>query len=197
MTLTLNTRIPSLAELVVCIYLSGHRLHNFLKNPLFSLFPIEKPQLQNLTLRKIRQGQPRVIIWTDYDGLKSLMLHTKPIYGRCDHLGHATQMPRRNFCSPYPWWHHIEFGFDWLRGFGEDLWNCGRTDGRQSMGILWAHLWAFGLGDLIKKTPFDYMTGYFCRSVYIDENVNYDVDVSETQYSAYAWIRLSLISLAH
>ena len=38
-------------SLVVCIYqLSGHRLQQFLKNPLFSLFPIEKPKFPNLTL---------------------------------------------------------------------------------------------------------------------------------------------------
>ena len=37
---------------VVCIYqLSGHRLQKFLKNPRFSLFPIEKPKLPNLTLQ--------------------------------------------------------------------------------------------------------------------------------------------------
>ena len=28
--------------------------------------------------RKIGQGQPRVIIWTNYDGPKAPMLHTKP-----------------------------------------------------------------------------------------------------------------------
>ena len=63
MTLTFNTHLSSITQLVVCIYqLSGHRLLYFLKNPLFSLFPIEKPKLQNLTLRKIGQGQPRIII---------------------------------------------------------------------------------------------------------------------------------------
>ena len=41
--------------LVVCIYqLSGHRLQYFLKNPLFSLFPIEKPTFPNLTLPQNR-----------------------------------------------------------------------------------------------------------------------------------------------
>ena len=70
--------IPSLAQLVVCIYQhSGHRLQWFLKNPLFSIFPIEKPMLPNLTLPLNSQGQPRVIIWTNYDGLESQMLRTK------------------------------------------------------------------------------------------------------------------------
>ena len=40
MTLTLNTHISSLTQLV-----SGHRLQQFLKNPV-SLFPIEKPELK-------------------------------------------------------------------------------------------------------------------------------------------------------
>ena len=51
MTLTFNTHISSYIQLDVCsYYLSGHWLQLFLKNPLFSLFPIEKPKLPNLTL---------------------------------------------------------------------------------------------------------------------------------------------------
>ena len=39
MTLTLKTNTTSLAQYVVCIYqLSSHRLQNFLKNLMFSLF---------------------------------------------------------------------------------------------------------------------------------------------------------------
>ena len=45
MTLTFNTHICSFFQLV-----SGHRLQMFLKNQQFSLFPIEKPKLPNLTL---------------------------------------------------------------------------------------------------------------------------------------------------
>ena len=45
MTLTFNTQIPSYIQLDVCsYYLSCHWLQYFLKNPLFSLFPIEKPK---------------------------------------------------------------------------------------------------------------------------------------------------------
>ena len=48
--LTLNTNLISFTEFVVCIYqFSGHLLQRFLKYPLFSPFPIEKPKLQNLT----------------------------------------------------------------------------------------------------------------------------------------------------
>ena len=72
MTLTFNTNISSLNQLF-----SGHRLQKFLKIPLFSLSPIEKPKLQNLTCHKISQGQPRVINCTYYDGQESPMLHTK------------------------------------------------------------------------------------------------------------------------
>ena len=49
----------------------------FLKNPLFSLFPIEKPKFPNLTLPKIGQGHSRVIIYINYDGQESPKLHTK------------------------------------------------------------------------------------------------------------------------
>ena len=49
MTLTFNTHIFSLTQLV-----SGHILSKFLRNPLFSIFPTEKPKLQNLTLPKSR-----------------------------------------------------------------------------------------------------------------------------------------------
>ena len=52
-------------------------LQYFLKNPLFSLFPIEKPKFLNLTCCKIRQGHSRVIIYIHYDGQESPMLHTK------------------------------------------------------------------------------------------------------------------------
>ena len=37
------------------------------------------------------------------------------------HLGHVTQMPLTNFCSPHPRRLHIIFGFDWPSGFVGDL----------------------------------------------------------------------------
>ena len=39
------------------------------------------------------------------------------IYGHNGHLGHVTQMPRTNFCSPYPRRLHLKFGFDRPSGF--------------------------------------------------------------------------------
>ena len=53
----------------------------------------------------------------------------------------------------------MKFEFNWPSGFrGEDVWKCwrtddGRTDGRTDngvTGILLAHPWAFGSGELIK-----------------------------------------------
>ena len=88
----------------------------------------------------------RVIIWANYDGLESPMLHTKfhgnrsagsgeeefwrvfTIYGCGGNLGQVTQMRWTNFRSPFPRRLHIKFGFDRPRGFGEeDVWKCGRT----------------------------------------------------------------------
>ena len=76
-----------------------------------------------------------VIILSNYDGLKSSMLHTKfrgnrptgsgeedflvvfTIYGRGGHLGHVTWISRSNFHLPYPWMLHIKFQFDWPSSF--------------------------------------------------------------------------------
>ena len=77
------------------------------------------------------------------------MLHTKPqghwpfgsgekdfwrvftIYGHGGHLGHVTQTPRTNFCSPIPLRLYMKFNFDRPNGFGEDLWKWWTTDGRR------------------------------------------------------------------
>ena len=79
-----------------------------------------------------------VIILSNYDWLKSPMLHTKfrenrptgsgeedflsvfTIYGRGGHLGHVTQISRSNFSSPYPWMLHIKFHFERPSGFREE-----------------------------------------------------------------------------
>ena len=42
------------------------------------------------------------------------------IYGHGGHLGHVTQMPRTNFCSPYLRRFHIKFGFDQASGLREE-----------------------------------------------------------------------------
>ena len=153
MTLTFNTHICSFFQLVL-----GRRLQMFWKINSFHFFLWKSLSYQIWPCREIGQGQPRVIIWTNYDVLESPMLHTKfrenrpagsgeedfwrvfTIYGRGGHLGHVTQMSRTNFRSSFPRRLHIKFDFDWPSGIGEeDVWNCGRrrtTDGRQSKGIL-------------------------------------------------------------
>ena len=82
-----------------------------------------------------------VIILSNYDGLKSTMLHIKfrgnrptgsgeedflvvfTIYGRGGHLGHVSQtwILQSNFRLPYPWMLHIKFQLDWPSSFREDL----------------------------------------------------------------------------
>ena len=89
-----------------------------------------------------------VIIWTNYDGPASQMLHTKPqgnwpfgsgeedfwrdftIYGRGDHLGHVTQTPRINYRSLILLRLHIKFGFDSQVVFEKKIFENGgrRTD---------------------------------------------------------------------
>ena len=60
---------------------------------------------------KFRENRPLV--------LEKKIFFFFTIYGRGGHLGHVTQMPQTNFCSPYPRRLHIEFDFDWSSGFGE------------------------------------------------------------------------------
>ena len=79
-------------------------------------------------------------MFANYEGLGSLMIHTKfrgnrpagsgeedflvvfTIYERGGHLGHVTRFSLTNFRSPYPWRLHIKFGFHRPSGFrGEDL----------------------------------------------------------------------------
>ena len=92
------------------------------------------------------------MIYINYDGQESPMLHTKfrknrpagsgeedfwrvfTIYGHGGHLGHVTWTIYINFRSPFPRRLHIKFGFDWSSGFrGEDLWKWW-TDGRTDDG---------------------------------------------------------------
>ena len=116
-----------------------------------SFSPYKSMRDQIWTCRKIGQGEPRVIIWTNYDRPKASMLHTKPqghwpfgsveenfwrvftIYERCGHLGHVTQTLRTNFRSPTLLRLHMKFGFDWP-SFGEDLWKWWTMDRRTDDG---------------------------------------------------------------
>ena len=78
MTLTFDIHIGSWTHLVNCIYqLWYHRQQWFLKKTLFYLFPCKSTRDQIWPSRKIAQGQPRVIIWTNLVVLERPMLHTK------------------------------------------------------------------------------------------------------------------------
>ena len=76
------------------------------------------------------------------------------IYGRGGHLGHVTKTIWTNFRSPILRSLHMKYEFSWPSSFrGEDVWKCWRTtDGWTTdagvTGILLAHQWAFGSGEL-------------------------------------------------
>ena len=59
------------------LLVSNHRRQLFLKNPLFYLFPYKSIRDQIWPCRKIGQGQPRVIIWSNLVVLEHPMMHTK------------------------------------------------------------------------------------------------------------------------
>ena len=70
------------------------------------------------------------------------------IYGRGGHLGHATKTILTNFRSPILRSLQMKYEFNWPSSFrGEDVWKCWRTDDGVT-GILLAHQWAFGSGEL-------------------------------------------------
>ena len=115
----------------------------------------------------VGQGQPMIIIWTNLVGPTTLMLHTKSqghrpsgyweedfwrvftIYGRGSHLGHVTRTIWTDFCSPTLRSLHMKYEFNWPSCFrGEDVWKCWRTPDAWVTGILLAHQWAFGSGEL-------------------------------------------------
>ena len=46
--------------------------------------------------------------------------HICHFYVRGGHLGHVTQIPLTNFCSPNLWRLRIKFDFDWPSDLGEE-----------------------------------------------------------------------------
>ena len=71
--------LDSCTHLVDCIFqidrLTDYK--SFWKIHRFTFFPIQKQKGPNLTLRKTGQGQPMVVIWTNFVVLENPMLHTK------------------------------------------------------------------------------------------------------------------------
>ena len=124
MTLTFNTHISSLSQLI-----SGHRLQKFWKFNSFHFFLYISLGYQIWPCRKIGQGQSRVSIWPNYDRQESTMRHTKfsgnqstgsgeedfwrvfTIYRHGGHLGNVTIIVSINFHFLVPESLHINI---WL-----------------------------------------------------------------------------------
>ena len=98
----------------------------------FIFFPYKSIMDQIWPCRKIGQGQPRVIIWTNLLVLEHPMLHTKSqgftIYGHGGHLGHVTWTVWTNVRSPILRRRHMKFGFIRPCGFRGDVWKCWHTN---------------------------------------------------------------------
>ena len=122
-------------------------------NDLLTVFPHKKSIRDQIwPCCKIGQGQPRVIIWTNYDGprVPNAIYQAQghwpfssgedfwrvfTIYGRDGQLGHVTQTPRTNFRSPIPLRLHWN-----LTLIGQAvLEKIFKNGGQQTMAILQAH----------------------------------------------------------
>ena len=142
----------------------------FRKIHCFHFLPFKSLCYQIWPWHKTGQGHPRIIIWTNFDGPTSLMLHTEFHKNRprgsweedfevftssCHggHLGHVTWTLQTNFHSPITMIHHMKFDFNRPSGFGgEDAWKCGHTHRhthRIQLALLKAHLWARCSDELI------------------------------------------------
>ena len=107
-----------------------HCFHFFLKKSLsYQIWPC----------RKIGQGHSRVIIWANYDGLETLMLHIKfhgnrpassgeedfwrffSIYWHGGHLGQVTRIMLTNFHFLVPESFQTKFSSEWPSSFWENL----------------------------------------------------------------------------
>ena len=136
-----------------------------LKNKKFSLFSYRKSlSYQIWPCHKIGQGQPRVIIWTNYDGQESSLLQTKfcgnqstgsreedfwrvfTIYGRGSHFGNVTSIMSIYFHFLEPENLHVKFGFDWPSGFLKKasfkfhMWLTLRSRSRNDLDLQYSHI---------------------------------------------------------
>ena len=108
--------------------------------------------------RKIGQGQPRVIIWTNYDGLESLMLHTKFCGNQSKSFGedfwrvfyHMWAWLPSWSCDPdaankisfpsYPRMLHIDLALICPAVSEKEMFkHCGQTDGRRTDAGPWLY----------------------------------------------------------
>ena len=133
--------------------------------------------------RKIGQGQPRVIIWINLVVVEHPMPHTKfqghrPVgSGEEDFLKFLPYMGMAAILVmwPGPFQQIVvpqsKGGFNRPSGFwGEDVWKCWRTHGRQRPAYHITHHWAFGSGEL-KPTIFHRLIGSG-NTITIEKNVN-------------------------
>ena len=123
-------------KLYVLIWLTNFDItdyNSFWKINCFTFFLYKRIIDQIWPCRKIGQGQPRVIIWTNLAVLEYLMLHTKfqghrPFrsredfkvfakYGHGGHFGHVTWTILTNFRCPITWRFHMKFRFNRPSGF--------------------------------------------------------------------------------
>ena len=135
----------SCTHLVDCIYQLWHHKTTIVSeiSIVLPFSPYKNKMDQNWHCRKIGQGQPRVIIWTNLIWFEHPMLHTKfqghrpfgsgkkdffkifIIYWHGGHLGHVTCTVWTNFQSPISRRLHMKFDLNRPSGFrGEDAWKC-------------------------------------------------------------------------
>ena len=146
MTLTFNIHIGPCTYLVNYICQLWYlRLQQFLKIQ-FYFFPSNSIRDQIWPCRKIGQGQPRVIIWTNLVVFEHRMLHTMfqghlpfgsgeedilrflPYMGMAAILVMLPGLLENNFFSPDPGRLQMKFVFSRLSCFwGEDVWKCWHT----------------------------------------------------------------------
>ena len=119
------------------------------------IFPFKCIRKQIWPWRKVGQGQPRIIIWTNLVGSTTPMLHTKSqghrpsgsgeedflrvftIYGRGGHLGHVTKTIWTNFRSPTLRSLHMKYEFNWPVVSEEKMFE--NVDGRRTDDGLRSH----------------------------------------------------------
>ena len=128
---------PSYSHIFIILCNFRSQAAKVLKINSFHFFLQKSLSYQIWPCRKIGQGQPRIIIWTNYDKQESSMLHTKfhgnrstgsreedfwrvlTIYGHGSHLGHVTSIMSINYHFLVPESLHVKFGFYWPSGFWE------------------------------------------------------------------------------
>ena len=152
------------------------------KSTVFTFFPQKNFRYQIWPCRKIGQGHSRFIIWTNYDGLESQMLHTKlsgnrpagswedfwrvfTIYGRGGHLWHVTSIMSSDFISLYLKKNHTKFGSDRHSSFWENpVWIFVRTrPWAKVKDLQYSHIFIYSIRCLL-PLPFNHWMQLFLKN---------------------------------